>query len=244
MVFAVTDPDRHRSSRLLVLDIGGVLLADPMPTLFQHLAEAGERPVAAVRGFYLANLREGLWSGEMAEDEFWSRILCAVGLSSREARQWREQLLAWQPPLPAAERLADWSAVARILLLSNHRSAWVRPALSAAGIPIPEPAVRTQVALSRPAPRPIASKLDSARPRWIERAMISEETGLVKPDRGAFAAVLAYAGSATPCLFVDDQRPNVDSAIASGLPAILADPEGAWIGEVEAWLGAEEAVAG
>ncbi|HEX8940329.1 MAG TPA: hypothetical protein VF763_09205 [Candidatus Limnocylindrales bacterium] len=203
----------------LVLDVGGVLLVDPMPTLFARLAQAGERPRAALLAFYRAQLRQGFWDGTLAEDEFWSRLLCAAGLSSTDARAWRDEVLAWQTPLPAVERLTAWAASARILLLSNHRSAWIRPRLAAAGVVLP------------------ASGATGDGP--IERALVSEETGLVKPDDVAFEAALAVAGPGTRCLFADDQPPNVARARAVGLPAVLVEPDGRWMAEVDAWLAGE-----
>ncbi len=204
------------SRPLLILDIGGVLLTDPMPILFGRLAQAGERPRDSIYRFYLANLRNDFWAGRIAEDEFWSRLLCASGLSSADARDWRTDLISWQRPLPALAELPSWSARADVEILSNHRSAWVRPAMRSAGVALPEPGE------------------DSA--GLVRRALVSQETGLVKPEPAAFLAALSFAEPRTPCLFVDDQPSNVAAAEATGLPALLADPGERWMADVEQWL--------
>lgn len=205
-----------QSRPLLVLDVGGVLLTDPMPILFDRLAEAGGVPKADVYEFYRANLRQRFWSGAISEDEFWPELLCAARLAAGDAPEWHAAVLEWQTPLPAIGELERWAAAADIEILSNHRTAWIRPALEAAGVALPPPGVD--------------------RPGLIRRALVSEETGLVKPDADAFRAALEIARPDLPALLADDQPPNVASARAVGLPAILADDARRWVEDVDRWL--------
>lgn len=206
---------------LLVLDVGGVLLTDPMPILFDHLAEAGGRPRADIYGFYQANLRHDFWSGAIGESELWAALLPAAGLALDEEPAWRARMIEWQTPLPAIERLAGWAAHADVEILSNHRTIWIRPLLEAAGVPLPG--------------------VGEDGSGLIRRALVSEETGLVKPDAEAFRAALAIAPPGGRVLFADDQRPNVAEAPRAGLPALLVERDGAWMAEIDRWLDAVEA---
>lgn len=209
------------SRPLLVLDVGGVLLTDPMPILFDRLAEAGGRPRNEIYGFYQANLRNRFWSGEIGESDLWSGLLPASGLGLDEEPKWRAAVVEWQTPLPAIDRLAGWAARADIEILSNHRTAWIRPLLEAAGVTLP--AVGEE-----------GSGL-------IRRALVSEETRLVKPDADAFVAALQIAPRDGRVIFADDQRPNVAAAPIVGLPSILVDPDGNWMAEIDRWLDAADA---
>ena len=110
---------------------------------------------------------------------------------------------------PAAGRLSVWSQKVPIWLLSNHRRAWLLPLLEDAG-------------------------LEDA----FERLLISDCTGLVKPESDAFLQLLSGDISPGEVLFVDDKRRNTEAAEKLGICTILATAGSPWVEEIEARLGA------
>ena len=122
----------------------------------------------------------------------------------------RETMLALSAgyePGPAAKRLATWSQTVPIWLLSNHRSAWLLPKLEAFG-------------------------LSSA----FDKLLVSDRTGFIKPELGAFRQLLHGVSSAQDILFIDDQLHNVEAAQAMGCRAIFAAPGRSWLKRVDAAL--------
>ena len=108
---------------------------------------------------------------------------------------------------PAAAALPRWRAAVPVWVLSNHRGAWLRARLDRFGL--------------------------SAH---VDRVLVSDELGVMKPDRAAFATALAAATAPGAVLFVDDQPKNVDAARALGLRAVHATGD-AWVASVDAALG-------
>jgi len=151
------------SSPILVLDVGGVVLEDPVPALLDALAALSRRRRRAIIEYYTSELRTQLWSGAASEPEFWDRLLHHCGLPPDPAL-WRASLLAAMLPLPAAAHLASWSQSCTLWGLTNHRAEWVRPRLR-----------------------------DEHLADIFERLQISSETGLVKPAPEAFAPLVAAA---------------------------------------------------
>jgi len=197
------DTDR----RLLVLDVGGVLLADPLAEIFDELAQRSDKSREAIVGFYGRELREPLWSGSVDEEEFWRLLLDFAGLPP-EPSWWRRKTIRAMKPLPGAACLADWSRRVPVWLLSNHRTEWLEPALGQTGLG-----------------------------QFLARALVSDVTHRVKPDRAAFAEILEVSGlSASQGLFVDDQARNVQAAQAIGLAGLVADPSGDWLVTVNRWV--------
>jgi haloacid dehalogenase superfamily, subfamily IA, variant 3 with third motif having DD or ED len=110
----------------LVLDVGGVLLANLDP-FWRTLAELAGAPYDELRARYRREMRGPLWSGGISEPDFWSWLAAAwPGLDAAAARQ---ALLHSMRPLPALNLLPAWSGLADLHILSNHRAEWVRPAL-------------------------------------------------------------------------------------------------------------------
>jgi putative hydrolase of the HAD superfamily len=112
---------------------------------------------------------------------------------------------------PAAELLPAWSARVPVWLLSNHRSHWLEPRLERFGIA-----------------------------RHVDRVLVSDATGAVKPEPAAFAPALAQVGDPRRVLFVDDQASNVEAARRLGVPAVHAKGTG-WMRGVDARLPAPAA---
>lgn len=106
-------------------------------------------------------------------------------------------------PGPAAAYLLNWSQLVPIWLLSNHRSDWVTPVLDAIDVL-----------------------------GVFQRLLISDTTGLVKPDPAAFRQLTdSLAGG--DILFVDDQLHNIKAAERLGLQTVYASPDGRWVNEVD-----------
>ncbi|OWR27145.1 hypothetical protein CDO73_23120 [Saccharibacillus sp. O23] len=61
---------------------------------------------------------------------------------------------------------------------------------------------------------------------------VSSEAGFEKPDLRLFEAAASRLRSAEVC-FVDDKAANLEAARHLGWDTLLADPEHAWIGELE-----------
>ncbi|MGB1711043.1 MAG: HAD-IA family hydrolase [Miltoncostaeaceae bacterium] len=110
-------------------------------------------------------------------------------------------------PVVVPARIARWRQTADIWVVSNHRHEWLLPVLDAAGF--------TAV---------------------VDRIEVSSLTGRVKPDPAAWEALLADGTSPERVAVVDDQQPNLDSARALGLTALLADGGTGWVDQVDAWL--------
>ena len=103
-------------------------------------------------------------------------------------------------PGPVAEHLALWSQLVPIWLLSNHRSHWVLPRLD-------------------------QLNLTDA----FQRLLISDSTGVVKPDANAFRELITGEVAAADILFVDDQEHNVRAAQRLGLGTLHAFPGNDWV---------------
>ncbi|HRE91504.1 MAG TPA: HAD-IA family hydrolase [Myxococcota bacterium] len=104
--------------------------------------------------------------------------------------------------------MSAWSRVARLRVLSNHRTRWMSGHLS-----------RFRLR------------------EHFERVVVSEAIGCAKPDIRAFELALTDAGvSPGEVLFVDDKQRNVLVARELGLQAVWADPTSRWLDEVEALL--------
>lgn len=149
----------------LVLDVGGVLLANLDP-FWRTLADLAGAPLDELRALYRREIRGPLWSGGISEPDFWSRLGDALpGLDTAAARQ---ALLDCMKPLPALNRLRAWSSLADLHILSNHRAEWVRPALrdvlpcfagvtisSEAGCFKPDPGIYEAAAAKMPSGAPV-----------------------------------------------------------------------------------------
>ena len=128
-------------------------------------------------------------------------------IAGDDGSHWGATLEASYAAGPAAGDLPAWSSRVPIWLLSNHVTAWMDRRLA---------------------------RLDLR--RWFARILVSDALGFMKPDPRAFAPVLAAVSRPAAALFVDDQARNVEAARDLGLTAVLADPQGRWRREIEAWL--------
>ncbi|MGW2643994.1 HAD-IA family hydrolase [Streptomyces sp. NPDC001393] len=125
----------------------------------------------------------------------------------RAPAEWRTVLDQSMRAMPVVRRLPSWGRQARLILVSNHRHEWLVPRLEALAL---------------------AGHFSDV---WI-----SSLTGLVKPDRAVYDRVLGSTDLART-LYVDDKPANVAAARALGVRGLLADADGRWSEEVDAWLG-------
>ena len=192
----------------LVLDAGGVLIAEPIPELLAGMAGAGRSDPAAVQSFFYAELYVPLWSGALAKDDFW-RLLLEVSRAPGTAAQWEDYFVSRLVPRPAAGRVAEWRATAdRLVVLSNHLREWLHPALAATGTD-----------------------------GLFDAVLVSSQTGHVKPDISAYLDLVPAGVSLTErTLMVDDRRDNVDAARSLGMDGLLAGADPGWLDEVTKWL--------
>lgn len=194
---------------VLVLDVCGVLLAEPMAPLFRAIAqEAGTSP-DRIEAMFRRYFRDALWSGSLDESTFWMAFAAACGLG-QPSPAWRSVLRSAMTPLPAVSRLRNWSTAAQIWLLSNHRHEWLVPALQTAGVH-----------------------------RLIHRIFISSQTGAVKPSPSAYVQILEQASPGDCLLYVDDKEGNVEAFKRLGVDGIQADASGSWPTAVDGWLAAQ-----
>lgn len=188
--------------RLVVLDACGVILNDPLPGLIESIGRAlGEDPVETFARY--AVLRPAFWTGKMSEEAFWRELT-----SGQDAQVWAGRLAASFGPGPAAGRLASWAKMARLRVLSNHRSRWMDGHLARLGLR-----------------------------EHFEQVLVSEAIGHAKPEVAAFEVALRDARvQRGEVLFVDDKQRNVLVARELGLQAVWADPRCDWVAEVDGIL--------
>lgn len=191
----------------LVLDAGGVLLTEPIPELLYALSEHGTQPLADVTRYFDGQLHDDLWAGRLAADAFWIRLLDYCGLERSQADRWERFFVSRLAPNVDRDTLQSWhDSVDAILVLSNHLTPWLLPALERARL------------------------LD-----LISEVYVSDVSGFVKPDVRAFEPVLNHLDDPSAALYVDDRAPNVATSRRLGIPAIIADAAGSWRKVVDHW---------
>jgi FMN phosphatase YigB (HAD superfamily) len=199
--------------RLLALDIGGVLVRDPIPVLFEAMAEHGPRNADEIAAHYRARHHD-LWSGSLAEADFWATMIDHAQ-SGGTAGEWRDRLASWMEPLPALRRVCDWSKTATVYALSNHRAAWIEPVLDRAGVLDCFDALEISDRTGRV--KPDSEDSTAGLEAWT-------------------AMLAAWGGDPARSLYVDDKPLNCRLAERTGMRGLVADPEGRWVDEVDRWL--------
>ncbi|MFB5674515.1 HAD family hydrolase [Paenibacillus terreus] len=107
----------------LVLDIAGVIATNLSPVYWQELAEYASCSAQELKEKFNQEIRQSFWSGEIsvADYELWL-VLEYPALERHDLPHLIHKHLKL---LPAAEMLPQWSDIADIHLLSNHRTEWV-----------------------------------------------------------------------------------------------------------------------
>jgi putative hydrolase of the HAD superfamily len=211
--------NRRSESRfdVLLLDFGGVCLVSPMEL---HAKTEG-----------LLGLEPGTldWLGPIDpdSDELWRRMVAGDGVNERE--YWHQ-------------RAADIGrAAGRLLDLRQYMNLIYDP-------PTPDmirPGATAIVTAAREAGYGVSVLTNDLTafhgPKWadgieflklIDHLVDCSDTGILKPDPGAYAWAVEQVGvAADRILFVDDQPLNIDGAVAAGLATVwfdIADPVASW----------------
>lgn len=188
---------------LLLLDLGGVLIAGASPVLLSDLARVPGASPDALRAEF-DRIKPDFWSGRMAVGEAWRRLAAVAGVPDAPCPWTPDRPPSGLVALPALGRVPAWASAVRVGVLSNEHADWVEPLLAGAG------------AL-----------------RHLDPLLISSRTGAVKPEPAAFAQVLAAGVDPERILFVDDQEVNLAAARERGFQTLLADAGGLWTAEVD-----------
>ena len=179
--------------RCVIFDLAEVLIAG-LPRCEEEFAPVFGISTAEV----LPGLRgEAMWAfnrGEISEDEYWARTLARNGWRGDVARAKAVLRRNFERLVPGtAELLPALASHHRIFLLSDHGREWIAHIERAHGF----------LAL-------------------FERRFYSFDLGSIKTEPATFAKVLAVIGApASECLFIDDHRPNVETAARFGIAGIV-----------------------
>ncbi|MEU8151929.1 hypothetical protein [Nonomuraea sp. NPDC048901] len=150
----------------MILDAGDVLIADAMPGVFADMAaDAGAIDATQSLIEKHISVSRQLWGGEMSETAYWEHLAQALG--TREDGHWRGLLATRLRPLVHPRVLRQWAECVDLVLLSNHRTEWLIPAMSGAGYL-----------------------------EHFTQLVISDSVGFVKPDREIFELVNPPKGRA------------------------------------------------
>jgi len=115
---------------LLVLDVHGVVLSNPLPAFLDRVADLTGQDRDRVRARWRGELRLPAWTGGIGDRDLWRRL---TG-ERHPSRDWRALLEESYEPGPVARFLEEWRARTPIWLLSNHRSHWLEPRLRRFGL--------------------------------------------------------------------------------------------------------------
>jgi putative hydrolase of the HAD superfamily len=200
----------EKLDRLLLLDIGGVLLDNVLGhEWWERLARRSGHSAAELEQIFTSDLKPLLWTGRMSPSEFWGRLAMTVNPSVAGLREQLQRELADDlRPLPAMARVAEWASRVHIAMLSNHVSEWLEPHIARFGL--------------RAA---------------CDFILISDQTGLRKPDRRAFQRALdQWSKPPSTVLYADDDETNLAVASEIGMATLLAAPPGQWEKRVDRWI--------
>jgi HAD superfamily hydrolase (TIGR01509 family) len=203
-------PQPDRLERLLLLDIGGVLLENVLRhEWWQRLALRSDRSAAELEQIFTDNLKPALWTGKMSPSEFWKRLAVIVDPDAPDLNRQMECELALDlKPLPAASLVADWAREVHVALLSNHVSLWLDSFL-------------------------VEYALQDA----CDFILISDQMGCRKPDPRTFQSALdRWNRAAEMVLYADDNQNNLAAASEAGMTTLLAAPRGQWESHVDTWI--------
>lgn len=113
----------------LILDVAGVLISNFSPLFWEEVVTFAEDYSAAeLRRQFKEELRRQLWTGAVPDTAFFSWITSHI--PTVHAQEVERILYFHLTPLPAMERLPQWSRSADLHLLTNHRIEWIVPLLS------------------------------------------------------------------------------------------------------------------
>lgn len=196
--------------KALVLDFGGVVIKTPFEIIAPLERRLGLAPgTFAWRGPY-DPAGDELWQkmqrDEISERDYWAMRAVEVGVASGASNRWSTRDLMRAFYSCAESEFARPEALAAIAAVSD--AGFVVAVLTNDLAAFHGPTWYPSLALSRS----IAHVVDAS------------VTGVLKPDAGAYARVLAELGiEAREALFVDDQVRNVAGSERIGMAAIAFD---------------------
>ncbi|AJS58870.1 HAD-IA family hydrolase [Paenibacillus sp. IHBB 10380] len=103
----------------LILDIAGVIITNISPLFWNELAESAFVSSENLKTQFKQEIRKLLWTGKISEEDFWEWISKQCPLI--EIHNAQTILVKHLKRLPAFNYVPNWSQVADIHLLSNHR---------------------------------------------------------------------------------------------------------------------------
>lgn len=115
----------------LVLDLGGVLLSEPMDDIFTYLAREGGVDREDIIRFYYDDVHDDFWTGGIDEEEFWGELLLFSRVEEEPGSMSERFLENLESQAPST--LRTWQEYGQIHILSNHRSAWAEEGLDDIG---------------------------------------------------------------------------------------------------------------
>lgn len=145
----------ERMDHVVALD-ASVILADPMWSLFDAMSVDAGRSAHAIAAIFHYEFAVNLWSGHLAEEQFWRLFTDRVGMMPTPPR-WRTTVLSAIRPMPGFRKLPALADGCEIWLVANHRHEWLGPALHS-----------------------------TRAVRYLDRKVISSLTGLVQPQPAAY----------------------------------------------------------
>ncbi|NBD26496.1 HAD family hydrolase [Paenibacillus glycinis] len=136
------------NKKQLILDAGGVIVTNLTPGFWETIAAAASGSYEEIRAAYAADIRDGLWTGALAEAEFWSWLSAhCPGLAEQEARALLHRNIRL---LPAFHCIPAWSLLADVHILSNHRAEWLGPHLERLGPHLGHVVISSEAGASKP----------------------------------------------------------------------------------------------
>jgi FMN phosphatase YigB (HAD superfamily) len=111
----------------LILDIAGVIITNLSPRYWNDISSASGISADDLKTRFKNEIREDFWTGKLTEDDFWQWL--NKHCQKIDMKKAKSILLENLEPLPAFHCIANWSELADIHLLSNHRKEWIDPLL-------------------------------------------------------------------------------------------------------------------
>lgn len=193
--------------RGLALDAGGLVVTEPIPAALATLESAGA-DAFELRTAY-SRVYDSFWSGRFPSAELFAVLCRETGLGADVARDCAERFLAELQLVPTiVDRLVEWRELAQsLILVSNHRSEWLRPVLRAGGVDV-----------------------------MFDALYISDELAAAKPTSRSFRRVIVHVGDPSRFLVCDDAPANVAAAEEFGFEGCLVETDARWMKVVDTWL--------
>lgn len=209
----------NTGKRVLIFDLGGVVLDIYADRTFRAFAELGLQP-AFLNEAYCINdgMMQRFECGSLSADDMFSYVEAALSGATNNipADELRRRIVkAWCAMLgnvdtEKLQRLLQLRAKGyRVILLSNTNVAHWK-------------AIEERFGDSGFTPRECFDKL-----------YLSFEMGYIKPDKNIFLRLLDAEGvSPCDCLFFDDSQANCDAAMAIGIDAVVVERNAKWSGTI------------